>query len=161
LQRLVIADLHGPLGGETEEFGVESPTDRYLVGRLAPDGTVIEPDDQDENPEADGSEPGEGQPEPSAPNITSLAPSALGCTAYVTGDTTTLTVTARWASYDRVHSESDSGPSMIWRRRPAHGRATITLTGGDLEPKAPHPDYPQVVVRGRARRQLAGVHLPR
>jgi hypothetical protein len=38
LQRLVLADLYGPLGGETEEFGTESPTDRYLVGRLAPDG---------------------------------------------------------------------------------------------------------------------------
>ncbi len=50
LQRLVIADLHGPLGGETEEFGGEQPTDRYLLGRLAPDGTVIEPDDQDETP---------------------------------------------------------------------------------------------------------------
>jgi len=33
-----------PLGGETEEFGNERPTERYIVGRLAPDGTVIEPD---------------------------------------------------------------------------------------------------------------------
>jgi hypothetical protein len=60
LQRLVIADLHGPLGGETEEFGTESPTDRYLLGRLAPDGTFVEPDDQDENPEASSTNPGDG-----------------------------------------------------------------------------------------------------
>jgi hypothetical protein len=39
-----------------------------------PGGTVIEPDVQDENLEVDGTEPGEAQPEPSTPNITSLAP---------------------------------------------------------------------------------------
>lgn len=152
LQRLVIADLHGPLGGETEEFGTEAPTDRYLLGRLAPDGTVVEPDDQDENPEASSTDPGDGQPEPSAPNITSLAPSALGCTAYVIGDTATLTVAAQWASYERVHSDSDSGPPMVWRRLPIRGRTTITLTEGELAPCSLHPDYPKVVVRGRALR---------
>lgn len=152
LQRLVIADRHGPLGGETEEFGTESPTDRYLLGRLAPDGTVVEPDDQDENPEASSADPGDGQPEPSAPNITSLAPSALGCTAYVTGDTATLTVSAQWASYERVHSDSDSGPPMVWRRLPIRGRTTSALTEGELAPRSLHPDYPKVVVRGRARR---------
>ena len=52
LHRLVLADLHGPLGGETEEFANERPTDRYIVGRLAPDGTVIEPDTQDETADA-------------------------------------------------------------------------------------------------------------
>jgi hypothetical protein len=74
LQQLVIVGLHGPLDGETGEFGGKQPTDRYLLGRLAPGGTVIGPDVQDENLEADGTEPGEAQPEPSAPDITSLAP---------------------------------------------------------------------------------------
>ena len=155
LQRLVIADLHGPLGGETEEFGSEQPTDRYLLGRLAPDGTVIEPDDQDETPEAGGAEPGEGQPEPSAPNITSLAPSALGCTVYVSGDTAELTATATWAVYERVAADPNSGPlgpSRVWRRQPMHGRTPITLTEGNLGPQPLNPDHPQVIVRGRARR---------
>jgi hypothetical protein len=48
LHQLVLADLLGPLGGEFEEFGNERPTDRYILGRLAPEGTVIEPDTQDE-----------------------------------------------------------------------------------------------------------------
>jgi hypothetical protein len=74
LHQLVIAGLHGPLDGETRQFGGEQPTDRYLLGRLTPGGTLIEPDVQDENLKADGTEPGEAQPEPSAPNITSLAP---------------------------------------------------------------------------------------
>ena len=93
LHRLVLADLHGPLGGETEEFGNERPTDRYVVGRLAPDGTVIEPDTQDETADSNGADLGEDQPEPSAPNIVSIAPSALGCTSYVAGDTAELSVT--------------------------------------------------------------------
>jgi hypothetical protein len=38
LQRLVKADLRGPLGGEFEEFGREAPTERYLLARLAPAG---------------------------------------------------------------------------------------------------------------------------
>jgi hypothetical protein len=153
LQRLVIADLHGPLGGEAEEFGGEQPTDRYLLGRLAPDGTVIEPDDQDENPEADSAEPGEAQPEPSAPNITSLAPSALGCTVYVKGSTQTLTASATWASYERVVADPDAGRSRVWRRQPAHGTTSIVLREGDLVPEKPlNADHPQVVVRGRARR---------
>src|SRR5579859_4860370 len=41
---------------------------------------------------------------------------------------------------------------MVWRRRPAHGRTTITLADGDFEPRPLHPGHPQVVARGRARR---------
>jgi hypothetical protein len=152
LQQLVVADLLGPLGGPDEEFGDERPTDRYLLGRLAPDGTVIEPDNQDETPEADGAEPGEGQPEPSAPNITSLAPSALGCTVYVTGHTTELTATAGWAWYDRVVADADTGTGRVWRRQPVRGAAAIVLAEGELGPYRLNDDHPHVVVRGRARR---------
>src|SRR5260370_1004904 len=108
LWRLVIADLHGPLGGAEEEFGGEQPTDRYLLGRLAPSGTMIEPDVQDEDAPTDGADLGEDQPEPIAPNITSLSPSAAGCTAYVAGDTSELAVRAEGACYERVAAESDS-----------------------------------------------------
>ena len=38
LHRLVLADLHGPLGGDDEEFSGENPIDRYPLGRLAPRG---------------------------------------------------------------------------------------------------------------------------
>lgn len=152
LQRLVVADLHGPLGGEFEEFGREAPTERYLLARLAPQGTAIEPDDLDENPAAGDVDPTEPPPEPAAPNITSLSPSSLGCTVYLAGNTTEVTATASWASYERVASEYDTGPSMLWRRKPAHGQATVTLKEGDLTVAELHPDYPHVVLRGRARR---------
>jgi len=152
LHHLVLADLHGPLGGETEEFGSERPTDRYIVGRLAPDGTVIEPDTQDESADTDGADLGEDHPEPSAPNIVSLAPSAMGCTAYVAGDTKELSVRAEWAWYRRTAPEAESEQSRVWQRVPVHGSATVTLAEGGLGPEQLNSDYPQVVLRGRARR---------
>ena len=152
LHHLVLADLHGPLGGETEEFGSERPTDRYIVGRLAPDGTVIEPDTQDESADTDGADLGEDHPEPSAPNIVSLAPSAMGCTAYVAGDTKELSVRAEWAWYQRTAPEAESEQSRVWQRVPVHGSATVTLTEGGLGPEQLNAEYPQVVLRGRARR---------
>lgn len=152
LQRLVIADLRGPLGGEYEEFGRESPTDRYLLGRLAPDGTVIDPDEQDESPEAAAGDPAEPAPEPTAPNIMSLAPSSLGCTVCVAGDTAELTAAASWASYERVPNEADTGPSMVWRRQPARGETLVPLTEGDIPARQLNTDYPEVLLRGRARR---------
>jgi hypothetical protein len=152
LQRLVIADLHGPLGGEYEEFGRELPTERYLLGRLAPEGTMIEPDDQDENPPGDNPDPTDPPPEPTAPNIASLSPSSLGCTVCVAGETAALTVAASWASYERVPNETDTGPSMLWRRKPTRGQVTFALRDGDIEPSKFNDEYPEVLLRGRARR---------
>ncbi|HET9899323.1 MAG TPA: DISARM system helicase DrmA [Streptosporangiaceae bacterium] len=152
LHRLVIADLHGPLGGESEEFSNERPTDRYIVGRLAPDGTVIEPDTQDDTADAGRPDAGEDQPEPSAPNIVSLAPSALGCTVYVEGTTTVLQVRAEWAWYRRTIPETDSGQSRIWQRVPVRGEARVTLAEGELGPLELNAEYRQVLLRGRARR---------
>ena len=152
LHGLVLADLHGPLGGETEEFGNERPTDRYVVGRLAPNGTVIEPDTQDETADADGADLGEDPPEPSAPNIVSLAPSALGCTVYVAGDIAELSVRAEWAWYRRTTPETESEQSRVWQRVPVHGSSKITLINGELGPKPLNSEHPQVVLRGRARR---------
>jgi hypothetical protein len=152
LHQLVIDDLHGPLGGAFEEFGNERPTDRYIVGRLAPDGTVIEPDTQDEPADTDGADLGEDQPEPSAPNSVSLAPSALGCTAYVSGDTRDLSVRAEWAWYRRAVPETESEQARVWQRVPVHGSSQVPLAVGELGPFQVNAEYPQVVLRGRAHR---------
>ena len=153
LERLVIADLYGPLGGPEEEFGGEQPTDRYLLGRLAPSGTMIEPDVQDEDAPTDGADLGEDQPEPIAPNITSLSPSAAGCTAYVAGDTAELAVRAEWACYERVAAEGDSGPARVWRRVAVSGLRPDRPDGGRAwAASRSAPSYPRVVVSGSARR---------
>ena len=47
LQRLALADLHGPLGGDDEEFTAENLIDRYPLGSLARRSEVLEPDELD------------------------------------------------------------------------------------------------------------------
>ena len=97
LQRLVLADLLGPLGGPAEEFTGEDPLERYLLGRLAPHGVAVEPDTQDELGDAEMPDIVEGEREASAPAVPSLAPSAIGFTACVAGAAPALLVVAKWA----------------------------------------------------------------
>ena len=40
------SELIGPAGGETEEL-TQRPTSRYLLGRLAPLGTMVDPNEDD------------------------------------------------------------------------------------------------------------------
>ncbi|MFD1321654.1 DISARM system helicase DrmA [Micromonospora sonneratiae] len=153
LERLVRADLHGPLGEPDEEFRGEDPLDRYILGRLAPNGSSVDPDTQDEYSEAAAPDILEGEPEPSAPNVPSLAPSALGFTACVAGDVTALKVTAGWGRYEKITStrEEHAGKS-VWCRQQQGGSVTITLTEGLLPPTVVDRGQPAIVVRGRARR---------
>ncbi|MFY1696862.1 DISARM system helicase DrmA [Solwaraspora sp. WMMA2101] len=155
LQALVLADLLGPLDGPDEEFGTqESPLDRYLLGRLAPNGQAVEPDTQDELSDASAPDIMEGQPEPSAPNVPSLAPSALGFTATVGGAAVALRVTADWGRYDRVASQREEHAGRrVWQRQSHGGTITVVLAEGPLPPQALDPDQPDIVVRGRARRR--------
>jgi hypothetical protein len=153
LQRLVLADLHGPLGGDDEEFSGENPIDRYPLGRLAPRGVVLEPDTHDDLAAADAGDPSEVDPEPSAPNIPSLNPSALGFTAHVDGQAVELRATAKWARYESAQSEREETlGKRMWRRVQQGGTVRLRLAEGLLDPQAPDPDQPDVVVRGRARK---------
>jgi hypothetical protein len=152
LQRLVLADLLGPLAGPDEEFR-EDPLDRYILGRLAPNGVAIEPETQDGIAEAAAPDATEGDTEPAAPNVPSLAPSALGFTARVDGDATGLTVCAAWARYERAKPEREEHEGRrVWRRRHHGGTVTLTLHEGQLGPEPVDDTQPHVVVRGRARR---------
>ncbi|MGH3919136.1 MAG: hypothetical protein ACRDSG_08880 [Pseudonocardiaceae bacterium] len=140
LQRLVLADLHGPLGGDHEEFSGENPIDRYPLGRLAPRGVVLEPDTHDGLAAADAGDPSEVDPEPSAPNVPSLNPSAVGFTAHVEGRASELHLTAKWARYELGPSEREEtlgrrngpvrGPGT--RRRGTPGPAGAGRRRGDL-----------------------------
>lgn len=153
LQRLVLADLLGPLGGDDEEFSGENPIDRYPLGRLAPRGEVLEPDDQDALDLADAGDPNETDPEPSAPNVPSLNPAAMGFTAHIDGAADQLSVTAAWARYEFTASEREETlGKRLWRRVRQGGTVSLPLTEGLLAPVRPDPDQPEVVVRGRARR---------
>ncbi|MFJ1779962.1 hypothetical protein ACIOKA_24930 [Streptomyces anulatus] len=113
LAELVVLDLLGPVGGDLEEVA-DSPTDWYVLGRLAPNGTTIVPEELDASL-GDSELPGadEGSLDADAPNVPSLAPSSVGFTARVRGDADRLEVTGRWARYARFafdgseHREAD------------------------------------------------------
>ncbi|MGQ0837139.1 DISARM system helicase DrmA [Actinokineospora sp.] len=152
LRRLVLADLLGPLGGEHEEFPREDPLDRYPLGRLAPRGVVVDPDTQDELAAAEAGELSEGDREPSAPNMASLALSSVGFTTTVSSAATELTVTAQWGRYERVAAETEGpGPDRVWRRIPMGGTVTVKLAEGVLPEQSPDVEQQDVVVRGRVR----------
>ncbi|MEU7810435.1 DISARM system helicase DrmA [Micromonospora chalcea] len=154
LQQLVLDDLLGPLGGLDEEFPTrEDPLDRYILGRLAPNGVSVDPDTQDELPEAGAPDLLEGDAEPSAPNVPSLAPSAIGFTTCVAGDITELRVAAAWGRYERAASEREEHVGRrVWRRYRQGGSIVVQLTEGLLRTESIDRTQPAVVVRGRARR---------
>ncbi|MEU4540961.1 DISARM system helicase DrmA [Streptosporangium sp. NPDC023825] len=155
LEKLVVHDLHGSFGDEEEEFK-ERPTDRYILGRLAPEGETIEPDLMDDGADTDGADVGEDEAEPSVLTTASLMPSALGCMVFVDGDTAELKVTGHWARYERVDGpeggEGGAGATggRVWSRVPDSGVVRLELREGRLDPER-MPSDEHVVVRGRAR----------
>jgi hypothetical protein len=153
LEALVLAELLGPAGGEREELAKEPPTERYLVGMLAPRRTPAPPDEQDALA-LGGDAPGDdGRPEPEAPPVTTLFASSMGLTCAVDGRVDDVRVTASWGRYlrDRATSE-DAGSGLVWRREPGGGTVRLRLAEGDLDSQAPDPAQPDVLIRGRARR---------
>lgn len=153
LQHLVVNDLHGPFGDEIEEFG-EDPVDRYVLGRLAPSGTPVTPEELDDLADSEPVGPGEGDPEPSAPNMPSMAPSAMGFTCFVTGNTDRLKVSARWAQYVRAHNE-DTG-LMVWQRVPRSGTVPVDLVEGRIKQMIVDGEQPEIMIEGKAQRHDGG-----
>src|SRR6516164_11484131 len=51
LERMVLNDLLGPVGGPEEEIDEPSVRDRYLVGMLAPKRQELSPEEFDELPQ--------------------------------------------------------------------------------------------------------------
>lgn len=156
LAELVIADLHGPIGGE-DELLPGRPNDRYVLGRLAPNGEMVAPEQQDRLAEADvsGAEPDDTEPE--APNLPSMFPSAYGLTIRVRGDVDRLVAGVRAARYLPASPPEDAEDSgsrpRTWRRRePVNGHCAVPLRVGQLGPWSPCAELPDLVVRGRARR---------
>jgi hypothetical protein len=164
LAELVVTDLLGPIGGETEELP-GNPTDHYIIGRLAPGGAVsdgevtpaghaIEPDELDEGPVAAIPDAEEGDRDPDAPNVPSLQPSALGLTVRVDGSVDALRVHCSWARYEPGPSQDPEQAGRVWHRRPFSGPVTVKLLEeGPIKAKPVlREEFPRVVVRGRARR---------
>ncbi|TCR24008.1 helicase-like protein [Streptomyces sp. BK205] len=164
LAELVVRDLMGPTGDEPEELA-GNPLDHYIIGRLAPGGVrdedgaplrtvgkVVAPETLEEPGMTPEQEPEAGDPEPSAPAMPSLHPSTLGLTLRVEREVQELIVDCAWARYERGESEIEGNPRRVWHRVPCSGTVTVKLVEGKLAAQAVHVrDFPNIVVRGRAR----------
>lgn len=160
---LVTADLLGPQGGAEEEI-LDKPSERYLVGTLAPTRRRNDPEPPADDALAaaglDENEAGSSDLPTAMPQLT---PSSIGLTACVALDTLTISVTARWGRYERIWSETladDGGkPRKVWQRVPIGGEPhRVPLKEGAVESWHPDPKTPDVTVRGTIRR-VGGVWL--
>lgn len=117
LQRAVIADLLGPAYGPEEIVKDPSVRDRYLVGRLGPQGQRWMPgapeevtmDDVEGELDAAGSADDEdGVEDIRPPQAVSMQPSTIGMSFVVAGSAQALRITARWGRYKRVDAPSQN-----------------------------------------------------
>ncbi len=159
LERLVLLELLGPVGGPEEELDESSVRDRYLVGMLAPRDQQIAPEELEELaiPEDSASAGEDGLSDDVALQTASLCPSSIGLSFCVDGAATSLFVTAAWGFYRREYSETiktpKGSPKMVWKRLQMGGETKLfSLKQGLLSPWSPEPEeQPNVVVRGLVR----------
>jgi hypothetical protein len=103
-------ELLGPL--EPQEEIDESPLSRYLIGMLAPFGTLVAPEEDESLDSAGGTEEDvdspdvgsdqAGEMEATPPMSQALSPSSIGMSCLVPGNVRRLVVTTRWGDYARL-----------------------------------------------------------
>lgn len=165
LVKRVVADLHGPLEGEHEvirgyqrEDGTWSRPgrvrDRYLVGMLAPKGTVANDPERDDDIGPEEGDIAGGIQDGRTPGLV-LAQSAIGLSVVVEGQTRLLKARCRWGRYVREFEEHDDGTrASVWHREPQDVVVPIELAEGEPDPLPVSGEG--VVLRVRASRPEAG-----
>jgi helicase-like protein len=112
-------ELMGP--GEPQEAIREFPTNRYIVGRLAPARAAEDDEDGAINPlENDALAAGagdgeEGSEDSSPPLIIGFNPSSFGLSFLVDADAKRLRAHVTWGDYHREKGEEDG---YLWQRHP-------------------------------------------
>lgn len=157
---MVVGDLLGPAGGETEELDQREDrvTGRYLVGMLAPRSTAVEAGSQDALA-TDGTDDSEaGATDPAAASADTFFPNSIGLSFLVEKSAKTVLVKAEWGRYRREKSETQinkktGAEAMVWKRLPMVGDPLpVSLKTGTFGPVAPRADTdPNVVVQGKVR----------
>lgn len=151
LQMAVVDDLLGPADGPEEEIIGMSVRDRYLVGKLAPQETRIEEEDQLPSTSG-GGEPEEAAREVDASTNQSLVPSSFGFTFCVNGDTDKVELHVSWGRYVRTESERENEktgkPFLCWKRVPSGGSSTVSLANKTIAPFSIDDKCPEVLVQG-------------
>jgi hypothetical protein len=150
MQMAIKDDLLGPADGPLEEIIGMSVRDRYLVGKLAPQDTVISEEDQLPGAGAEGEQ--DGPQEVDASTNQSLVPSSIGFTFCVDASVKNFELTASWGRYERTESEQikeETGkPYRCWKRIPSGGTTVIPMDKKQIEPFAVDSECPEVVIQG-------------
>jgi hypothetical protein len=138
-------ELLGP--DSADEVIDESPLSRYLVGMLAPFGTDVPAEEQEDMPGEDEGEDLAGAPELAPPISQALSPSSIGLSCLVREGTVNLHAVVSWGDYERVavREEDDEGP-------PDDPPA---ITGGETDSPEESSDRPR-----RRRRRERWQRLP-
>jgi hypothetical protein len=161
LQSIVLADLLGPANGPEEIVDERYLRDRYLIGRLGPQGQRKEREEVHSLEDAEGAlataglDGEDGIAETESASALSMQPSSLGLSFVVSGSAVALKLTARWGRYVREKGEGEvfitkSGEQRrIWQRVPVEGTSDpIPLAPGRMAAWIPNPDQPDVRVEG-------------
>jgi hypothetical protein len=157
LERMVLKDLLGPVGGPDEEIDERSVRDRYLVGMLAPKRQELVPEEFDELPQGGGGAIEDGPTESTSPNTKTMFPSSFGMTFCVGHEANALQVTARWGHYHRDRSQTlttaSGDKTLVWKRSQREAvSAPITLKPGKIQ-WVPDAEFPEVQVQGLVRKR--------
>lgn len=161
LETLVINDLLGPAAGPTEEVDEPQITERYLVGKIAPQNDAVPRDRDDELAVANSDKGEDGATEPNTVAGDSLYPSAIGLSFTLTADAIALAVNAAWGWYKREKSKDiltdKDNPKTVWRRYPMAGRIEVKVRDGAITASSFNAEQPEVRLRGQMRRGPDGL----
>lgn len=129
-------DLRIELLGPSEELERlrDRPSTHYLCGILWPEGTEVEPDQDEQQPPGDDEEDPGGF-ESAVPLIQTLSPSSIGLSVVVDANEEELEVRAEWAEYiretDEAHDDGGGTGRTYWQRVPTRPEPiTIPLGAG-------------------------------
>jgi len=156
---MIVADLLGPAGGDTEQITEGNVRDRYLVGALSPLNVVAVDADRQMDAGVDGDD-SIAEPEVEQPAARpALHPSSIGFTCVVDGSVDSLTVEASWGRYQKeTVEETGEGdaiakPRRVWQRTPMSGRVVVPLSDGQIGPLEVTAEQSGVVIRGLVTKQ--------
>jgi len=171
LEKMVLGDLLGPAGGESEELTERNVRDRYLVGVLAPSRSanaaakteVDEEEDEeiplipDELSEGGSDTADDGKTDTDTPVTVAHLPSSFGMTFCVDGEAKSIQVTGSWGQYKREKREDQTDHKgktlLVWKRYPRGGSIEIPLKEGRITAKAPDSQFPEISVQGQIRKR--------
>ncbi len=119
----VIKDVHGPAGGPEEELDASKhrPSQRYLVGKLAPIDQWVTPHESEGIGDKSCEESEDGTSDISSLPATTLLPSSIGLSFSVLPEVSELLVKVQFGTYFKTDSEvltdEKSGHSLsVWKR---------------------------------------------